>query len=229
MKNIDYDAGKESQKFNLKKPTRKEMEASLSSLDDLLMANFRDDYALGVAVAKLHKYFAAKDPAKTVASDDVKWVLQAVAKTVVKKAMQVAKIMDGKLIAVDGHRMHILSNYTEHEDGALLPNGSWISEAEYKKEYGTFPDYKQVIPRGTHPQPDITFSARPDTKNDLLFTVIENKGMDNQVTETEGLYGTYYKQAIAGMENPSYSAYILGPLVIESADRYAAIMPIRIK
>ena len=235
MNKQEYFEGKESQKFNLKKPSKKEIESMLYSLDGLLLEDTQNGYKLGVALANLQRYFAPNDTAKTVASDSVKWCLQAIwTKDGSRKALSVAKIVDGTLIATDSRRMHVLSNYAEHKDGALLPDGTWISEEEYTKEFGTFPNYKQVMPCDPKPQPDVVFSVRQDApgraglsykKGQLSYYVADALGNPQECC----LDGKYYKQAVAGMEKPSYcQTDELSLLVVESGDRYAVVMPIRI-
>lgn len=240
MNTQDYKAGKESQKFNLKKPSKKEMETLLDDLNSLMYEGIKeqpgpdsnpDGYKIGQTIAQLQRYFAPNDTAKTTASNPVKWCLQAVLKDGTRKPLRAAKVIDEKLVGCDGRRLHILQSYTEHSDGAILPNGTWISEEEYTKEFGTFPNYKQVMPVDTVPQPDINFSVRPDFKKQLLYDVTTYpNGNGEPVKETAGLDEKFHKQAIAGMENPAYSTReCMSPLVIEDGDRYAVIMPIRIK
>ena len=228
--NTTYTEGKESQKFNLKKPTKKEMEELLDSLEALVLAEQQDGYNLGANIARLMRYFAPNDTAKTVAQDPVRWCLQAVSVDLSRLRINAAKIIDGCLVATDGVRLHILKNYTDHEDGALLADGTWISEAEYSKEYGTFPEYKNAIPDNPKTRPPIQFSV--DQKSNRLLFEIENKsgtGYDSQKS-TCCLIEARYKQAVAGMENPSFKMDgELSPLVLESGDRKAVIMTTRLR
>ena len=73
MKEQEYKDGKESQKTNLKKPTKREMEDTLNSLEMLVLEQPQNGYRLGIALAKLQRYFAPNDTAKTIAKNGIKW------------------------------------------------------------------------------------------------------------------------------------------------------------
>lgn len=155
--------------------------------------------------------------AKTM-DDNVKWVLQAIDSTdTPRPELTVAKVNNCRLVATDGKRLHILENYLDHWDGAILPDGSWISEAQFKKDYRQYPDYEKCIPENLTPLEYHFFSANQKHKH------LTNFQLGKKFVQLDK---EYVKQAILGISEPNfYCNGVDQPFVIEGGDLRAIIMP----
>ena len=225
MNKQDYISGKESKKFDLKKPSKKVAFEIIEKLNNELLEDFPDGHKIGMYTADLERFFAPKETSKAVAQDHVKWCLQAVSpKKDNKLSIQTAYI-DGDCstcVASDGGRLHSFLNYTSNNSGGILPNGVVIKEEERQDVFGTFPSYKQVIPHNSPKRDGIVWQKGPIIKNEHT---IETE-IDGQKTR---LNERYYKEAVAGMEAPEFFMFdYLSPLLIKdcSTKRLAVIMSI---
>jgi hypothetical protein len=219
----NYKEGKDSKRFDFSKPSKEKALELLEQIEKSIESGEPNGYAIGQGMAELFKFFAPKDTAKTTAEDPEKWVLQAVSKDPVRLVLNTAFIHGERkeLIAADGARIHLVTGYTKHPDGRLLPDGSLLSERE--SAYGTFPNYSQVIPPETTERPALVWETGPGTgKNATRETMI-----DGQKTR---ICDRFFREAVAGMKNPRFwMSYELSPLLIKDAEtsRLAVIMPVR--
>ena len=224
MKN-EYIEGKTSKKFDFSKPSKAKALELLEQIEKTIESGEPNWYAIGQHIAELFQFFAPKDTAKTVADDPEKWVLQAASKDVKRLSLNTAFVHGERkeLCATDGKRLHLITGYTDHADGGILPDGKHLPESERETEYGTFPDYQRVLPPETTERPGLVWTIGPGTgKNATRETVID--GMRTRIFER------YYREATAGMKNPRFwMTDCMSPLLIKDAEtnRLALIMPIR--
>ena len=225
MNYLEYIEGKASKNRDFSKPSKEKALELLEQIEKSLESGEPNAYAIGQHMSELFRFFAPKDTAKTVADDPEKWALQAVSKDPMRLVLNAAHIHNERkeLCAVDGKRLHLVAGYTKHADGGILPDGTHLPESEREKEYGTFPNYSQVIPPETTERPGLVWTTGPGTGKDATRdTVID--GLGARISER------FYKEAVAGMKNPRFwMSDCLSPLLIKDAEtnRLAVIMPIR--
>jgi len=223
----EYTEGKDSKKFDFSKPSK---EKALELLELIERALTEDEtpngYAIGRNMSELFRFFAPKDSPKTTAADPEKWALQAVSTDKTRLVLHTAFIHGERkeLAACDGRRLHLVTDYTKHESGGLLPDGDYIPESERADQYGTFPNYTQVIPPETTERPGLIWSTGPGTGKDATRDTLID-GLPTRICER------YFLEATAGMKAPRFwMSDCLSPLLIKDADtgRLAVIMPIRV-
>jgi hypothetical protein len=225
MNTQEYIEGKQSKRFDFSKPTKEKALELLEQIEKSIESGEPNGYVIGRHISELFRFFAPKDTAKTVADDPEKWALQAVSKDVTRHNLNTAFIHGDRkeLAATDGRRLHLVTGYTQHADGGILPDGAHLPESEREKEYGTFPGYQRVIPPETTERIGLVWTTGPGTgKNATRDTVIA--GLPTRILEL------FYKEATAGMKNPRFwMSDCLTPLLIKDAEtnRLAVIMPIR--
>jgi hypothetical protein len=183
------------------KPTKKEL---LAVIDEILESSDSYDPKL---VGLVWLYFE-KNPSQKAASDLRYWVAQAVSTDDTRPYVRCEL---GKLIATDGHRLHIAEVSDVSEEGFLEP--ITLTPIEFD---GKFPPYDQIL--------DI---APPATKI-VSFDDFEPMAKDIVKLGDVVFERRYIKEAFAGSETMKVSeGDPLNVARFEGENRTALIMPRR--
>jgi hypothetical protein len=186
------------------KPTKKEL---LTVIDEILESSESFDPKL---VGLVWLYFE-KNPSQKAANYPSWWVAQAVSKDETRPSLHNVRCEPGKLIATDGHRLHIATNQNVVSKGFLEP--TTLTPIEFDEQ---FPPYDQILN-----------SAPPATKI-VSFDDFEPVAKDVVKLGEVFFERRYIKEAFAGSETMRVSKS--GPRDVarfEGENRTALIMPRR--
>jgi hypothetical protein len=186
------------------KPTKKEL---LTVIDELIEKGDPLDKKL---VGLVWLYFE-KNPSQKAADDLRYWVAQAVSKDDTKSFMHNVRCEPGKLIATDGHRLHIAEVSEVSADGFLEP--ITLTPIEFDEQFPPYGDIEKIAP--------------PATKT-VSFDDFEPMAKDIVKLGEVFFERRFIKEAFAGSETMKVSES--GPLDVarfEGENRTALIMPRR--
>lgn len=92
--------------------------------------------------APLYRYFLPPTPRAPKTAFD--WVAKAVAKSDLRYELQFVWVENSRIVATDGHRLHIAPNENGLEPGYYNVSGDKV----YAPDYMTYPKFDVVIPKG---------------------------------------------------------------------------------
>jgi hypothetical protein len=190
-----------------RKPTKKDL---LTRIDELLDAGPPTEPEL---IGMVWLYFEQR-PNHRAAKHDSWWVAQAVGTSEHRPWLWCVRTEPSKLIATDGHRLHLATDQNVVSRGYL--DATTLKPVEAPDV--TFPPYEQVMP------------AMPEGAE--LVKLDDFTPVDRESVELAGirLNRRYVREAFAGSDAMRYGhGGPLDPVRLESVDgkRVAVIMPMR--
>lgn len=192
-----------------RKPTKREL---LDRIDELLNGGPPVDPKL---IGMVWLYFEQR-PSQRAAGSDAHWVAQAVRTDGRRPWLWCVRTEPGKLIATDGHRLHLAVGQDVTSSGYL--DATTLHPVEAPSSGMDFPPYEQVMP------------AMPEGAE--LVKLSDFVPVDREAVELAGirLNRRYVREAFAGSDAMRYGHDgLLDPVRLESVDgkRVAVIMPMR--
>ena len=178
-------------------------------------------------LSELYSYFKPTVPFKPKTAED--WVCKAVAKNDVRLYLNRLEVLDGWLIATDGHRLHMCKT--------TLENGAYDTQLNPIRAIGgvQFPNVKKVIPK--HELNTTLGGCRivrhlTSAKNEYGTTVHGNWVEVKFDDETKICFSTkYWNDATCGFEDDATVKYPdqPGAILIENKKRRCVLMAVKIK
>lgn len=192
-----------------RKPTKREL---LDRIDELLDGGPPVDPKL---IGMVWLYFEQR-PNQRAAGSDAHWVAQAVGTDETRQLMWCVRTEPGKLIATDGHRLHLATGQDVTSEGYL--DATTLKPVEAPSPGMDFPPYDQLMP------------AMPEDAE--LVMLADFMPVDRESVELTGirLNRRYVREAFAGSDAMRFGHDgPLDPVRLESLDgrRVAVIMSMR--
>jgi hypothetical protein len=194
-----------------RKPTKKDLLERIDELLDEGPSELFDPKLIGM----VWLYFE-RQPSAKAARSDAHWVAQAVSTDEDRPWIWCVRTEPGKLIATDGHRMHLATDQNVVSQGYL--DATTLKPVEAPAPGMDFPPYEQILP------------AMPE--NAELVKLTDFTPVDRESVEVLGirLNRRYVREAFAGSDAMRFGHDgPLDPVRLESLDgkRVAVIMPMR--
>lgn len=176
-------------------------------------------------LAKLYAYFMPTLPKK--AKTPFQWLAQAAAKNDAREYLRFVYVNGDEAVATDGYRLHLL-RHTGWTPGWYNPS---TGDGATPPETDRYPDYGRIIPKGNEHR------ALCDGWTEWPQKEVGPKSVAVQVAEGHWVNREYLAQALQWFDTPTVcygnepnSAVVVLEVdaTVETADRLAVIMPMRV-